>query len=133
MITREDIFILARTIYGEARNQTAKEQRAVAHVIINRTDKRVGDRDHSLAATCLRHWQFSAWLESDPNRKKLQGATVASTIFRKCLIAAITAIDEADFTKGATHYHTKAIAPYWSTGHSPCYEGSDHVFYNTVK
>ena len=40
-----------------------------------------------------------------------------------------TAVDE---TKGATHYHTQDIHPYWAKDKDPCYVVGNHVFYNNI-
>lgn len=130
--TLEDLMIAARTIYGEARNQSYRGQKAVGHVLINRTTKAVDDPDHSLAATALRWRQFSVWNKGDPNRAKALTASVDDPGLRRALRAVCEALDEADFTNGATHYHTRAIDPDWARGHAPCLELDDHLFYNTV-
>lgn len=125
----EDLLIAARTILGEARGETYRGKKAVAHVLINRTNERIGDRDHSLAATCLRWKQFSAWLESDPNRKILEEASLDDRDMRVCLRAILEALDEEDFTNGANHYHTRSIEPYWAEDVLPCFEEGHHLFY----
>lgn len=135
----EDLLIAARTVYGEARGEPFAGQRAVAHVIINRTRRRTGDRDHSLAATALRWLQFSAWRERDPNRARIEGVTVDDARFRTALRAVLEALDEPDPTGGATHYHTKQAPawaetwpPKWARGRSPVYEVGAHVFYADI-
>ena len=139
MIILEDVLICARTVYGEARGQPDESLRAVMHVIMNRCDKKIGDYDHSLAATALRWLQFSAWNEQDPNRLKMQEASVDDTTFRRCLRAVLEALDEPDFTNGARHYHTRAAPssqrvwpPSWARGHQPCWQDDVHLFYNDV-
>lgn len=127
-----DIDILARTIYGEARGETYKGKKAVAHVIMNRTSLERFKYDMSIAATCLRAWQFSAWLPNDPNVEKMHLITLDTPLFRECYRAALEAMDEADFTNGATHYHTKAIDPNWAQGKVPCWSEGSHLFYNDV-
>lgn len=128
----EDLLILARTIYGEARGQPFEGQKAVAHVVFNRVSSRVGDADHSIAAACLRWLQFSAWNENDPNRVRLSNVTMQDSGFRTAVRAALEAYDEKDFTLGSRHYHTKTIKPKWSEGHTPVVMIGDHVFYNDI-
>src|SRR3990167_8200788 len=132
MLTREDIWIAAQTLYGEARGEPYYGKKAVAHVFINRTNKKIGDRDHSLAATSLRQYQFSTWLENDPNRKLIENAQITDKLFRDCIRAILESLDEDDFTKGATHYHTDKIAPPWSVGKHPCLTVGSHLFYNNI-
>ena len=133
MMILADLLILARTIYAEARGEGPKGWRAVAHVMINRWRSKRLRRDHSIAAACLRFRQFSAWNVGDPNRAALQEVGLDNRTFRGCMIAALRAYDEPDFTKGATHYHTKAVSPKWARGHTPCFKHGAHLFYNDVR
>lgn len=138
MIILEDALIGARTIYVEGRSESYEGMKAIAHVLINRTDRAIGDPDHSLAATALRHRQFSGWNEGDVNRAKALRATVNSPIFRRCLRAMLEALDEPDFTSGARHYMTKARRVKgwprsWGRVREPCYTKGKHLFYNNVK
>lgn len=132
-ITLEDVLLLARTIYGEARGSDRRGKLAVAHVMLNRWRDQTRRRDHTLAATCLRWRQFSAWNKGNPNRAKMQEATVDDRVFRRCLMVALEAIDCTDQTSGATHYHTRAVSPRWARGQTPCFETKHHLFYNTVR
>lgn len=129
----EDLWLLARTIFGEARGQPFEGQKAVAHVVFNRVSFRPGDPDHSIASACLRWLQFSAWNENDPNRIRLLGADLGESAFRIALRAALEAYDEKDFTLGSRHYHTKTIKPKWAVGHEPVVMIGDHVFYNDIQ
>lgn len=134
MIILEDVLILARTIYGEARSEDDPGQRAVVHVILNRWRDKTRRRDHTIAATCLRWRQFSAFNEGDPNRAKLLTVTVDDPIFRGCLRAALHAVDEPDFTKGSTHYHVRdMVPPRWARGKTPAFATRFHLFYNDVR
>ena len=77
MTAELDIDTLARTIYGEARGEDRQSKIAVACVILNRVQQRKqcgyrnidGRKIPTIAATCLKPWQFSCWNEKDPNRK----------------------------------------------------------------
>lgn len=131
-VTPGDLDILARTVYGEARGEPYEGKKAVAHVIINRTSFRVGDRDHSLAASALRWLQFSAWNEGDPNRRKMARITLSDRGFRTCMRAALEAIDEPDPTHGSRHYHRRGAAPRWSRGKRPVLDIGSHVFFNDI-
>lgn len=139
----DDIEVLARTIYGEARNQGAKGMEAVACVIINRVRAHkyftgfvtVGKaKIPSVAETCLKPWQFSCWLSADPNRKIIENVTIGDPVFEKCLEIANRAVcgQLNDITQRATHYHTKAIQPKWAVGKKPCAIIGDHLFYNNI-
>lgn len=132
MILLEDVLIAARTVYGEARNQSLVGKKAVAHVLQNRVNKTLMDSDSTLAQASLRFKQFSCWNENDPNRLIIQRVSLDDPDFRNCLKCTLESIDEVDFTNGATHYHNKDILPRWAVGHSPCFTEGDHLFYNDI-
>ena len=130
-MTPGDLDILARTIYGEARNEPYEGMKAVAHVVFNRV-KRDPKNDTTIARACLRKLQFSAWNLGDPNLVKMQTVTEKEPRFQKCIKAAREAFDETDFTRGATHYHTPAVNPVWSRGKTPCLVIGGHLFFNNI-
>jgi N-acetylmuramoyl-L-alanine amidase len=131
----EDLLIAARTVFGEARGESQDGKQAVANVLVNRWRKQTGQfaKDDTLATTCLRHLQFSAWNQGDPNFDTIQEIGLGSKLFRACFKAVLDAIDGNDLTKGALHYHTKQISPAWAAGHEPCLDLGNHLFYNTVE
>lgn len=130
-MTPGDLDILARTVYGEARNQSYQGMKAVAHVVLNRVKK--GSPDHTISKAALRHMQFSCFNANDPNFKLVQTVGLDDNLFVCCMNAALEAIRETDFTYGATHYHTKSVSPSWSKGQTPCLVIDQHVFYNSIK
>ena len=132
-LTPGDLDLLARTLYGEARSESFEGKKAIIHVIVNRTAKRIGDRDHSLAATAIRHMQFSAWRELDPNRRVMENVTLNNRNFRECMRAVLEAVDEKDFTFGSDHYHTNASRPRWSRGKTPAVKIGNHRFFNNIE
>ncbi len=132
-LTPGDLDILARTLWGEARGESYEGKKAIVHVIMNRTAKRIGDRDHSLAATAIRHMQFSAWREADPNRAYMERLSLNSKMFRECMRAVLEAIDEPDPTFGSDHYHTHSSRPRWSRGKTPVLKIGNHRFFNNIE
>jgi spore germination cell wall hydrolase CwlJ-like protein len=129
----EDIDILARTIYGEARGENQEGRIAVANVIINRANHG-GWWGDSIKKTCLKPYQFSCWNAKDPNREKLLKVTIDDEDFRDCLEIAALAVngDLMDNTKNATHYHTTATAPKWAETGTRVATIGNHIFYNNV-
>jgi N-acetylmuramoyl-L-alanine amidase len=129
----KDIDTLARTIYGEARNQRQMGKEAVAWVVLNRLSKKSWYGD-SIAGVCLKPWQFSCWNESDPNSKMIAAVTLDNQGFQDCYLAALSVIRGLSGLKNfpATHYHTKAISPRWSQGKEPMGIIQDHVFYDDI-
>jgi N-acetylmuramoyl-L-alanine amidase len=126
-LSLEDILIGARTVFGEARGEPYEGQKAVAHVILNRSRK-----EGSVAAACLRPKQFSAWNLGDATRERMVTVTTNDPKFRTAIRAFLEAVDEADFTQGCHHYHHKNISPKWALGHTPVVVIGQHAFYNTV-
>jgi N-acetylmuramoyl-L-alanine amidase len=129
-----DILVGALTIHGEARGCTQEGRAAIAHTILNRCAEKkwwgksvAGYPDHSIAAVCLKPFQFSCWNANDPNstlldklrdeyRKAIQDKTCRASL--KALIDALDGF-AFDHTHGSTHYLTIALhksgkAPEWS-------------------
>lgn len=138
VMTTEDLFIVVRTVFGEARGEPEEGKRAVAHVIFNRANARDMTITHACLQSALvngrRIYQFSCHDDREAtNYQQMMNATVNVKAYRECMAAVIAAFDEEDFTRGATHYHTRDVKPYWSTGHEPSASIGAHLFYNTVK
>lgn len=125
--------VLARTLWGEARGEGRAGMQAVACVILNRASD-PGWWGRSVAEVCLKPWQFSCWLQSDPNRPKLLAVTAGERVFAQAqqIARAALAGELADYTFGATHYHVIDIAPAWAAGHTPCVLIGRHAFYNDI-
>ena len=130
--TDRDVDVTARTLYGEARGQSLDGIIAVASVVVNRA--RRGAYGASPAAVCLRPWQFSCWNARDPNRAIIERVQPGDFIFDVCRLVASLAIRGLlhDPTGGATHYHTKGVAPNWSRGKTPSAVIGDHLFFNDI-
>lgn len=139
----DDLDILARTIYGEARGEDLSGMEAVACVIMNRYKARKwytgyivqnGQKIPNVAETCLKRFQFSCWNKNDPNLPKIKNVTTKDALFRQCLAVAKRALNGKliDFTNGATYYHTKQIKPVWAKGQTPCFALGNHLFYRDV-
>lgn len=140
----DDLQIMARTLWGEARGDGQEGIEAVARVIINRyragkwftgyiVEK--GKKKASIKQTCLKKFQFSCWNKNDINYRKLFAVDENDKIFVLCLKTAQKALSKrlTDFTNNATFYHVKGICPKWAQHHSPCYETKNHLFYNDIK
>jgi N-acetylmuramoyl-L-alanine amidase len=148
-----DILIGALTIHGEARGCSQDGRTAIAHVLINRMRARswwgrgtIGYADHTMAAVCLKPWQFSCWNANDPNQallKSLQDRyreAIQQKTCRAALKALIDALDgyEPDKTGGATHYlttalHKSARCPAWAAGNNNFVEIGKHRFFAGIK
>ena len=70
------LYVLAGTIYGEARGCGRAAMENVAACVLNRVGAN-WDRG-GVIGVCLAPWQFSSWNESDPNRQAILNAAVAA-------------------------------------------------------
>ena len=129
----EDLDIMAKTMWGESRNQDTSGQIAVASVIKNRAEARrwYGDTPKEV---CLKDWQFSCWNEGDPNKEKMEQLSKTDPIYIKMLGIGFLVMSGKikDNTQNSTHYHTKAVKPKWSYNVQPVCEYGEHLFYNNV-
>lgn len=125
-----DELTLAKTAWGEARNQGFLGMVAVAWVAKNRA-ARGGWWGESITSVCLKPFQFSCWNSDDPNRDKLDHVTLDTPEYLRAtgIAALVLTGDIPDPTGGATHYHTKAIYPEWAHKLAKTAEIGDHIFY----
>jgi len=133
-----DIDSLARTIWGEARNQSVRCQEAVACVVMNRlnapADNGAVEWGGSIAEICLAPPPFDCWnmeqtyalTELCPSKKE--------PVFEQCLRIARRAIAGTlkDCTNRATHFHADHISPRWASGHIPSAWIGTFLFYNDI-
>lgn len=115
-----DTLTLARTIYGEAAQESQRGKEAVANVVMNRVRSRRWPS--GVADVCLQPWQFSCWNAADPMRRRIENMQPGhNSAFNQCLAIARRAVDRqlGDHTNGATHYYASYIPePRW-IGASP--------------
>lgn len=138
----DDVQILARTIYGEARGEYHHMEGglasliAVSNVVMNRykTQKWFGK---TIQEICHRPAQFSCWNKGDPNRNILLQAKIDDPIFRICMEVSTKALGDQwpDLTKGSDHYHAAnlKIFPPWTQGCKPRIRLANHLFYQLIK
>jgi N-acetylmuramoyl-L-alanine amidase len=135
----DDLYTLARTIYGEARGEPWAGKLGVGWAIRNRVDADLhgdGKPDwwgEGYAAVCLKPYQFSCWNAKDPNRPKLLTVTTSDPDFRECLAAATGVMSgvEPDPTGGATHYKVSTLKwpRDWGAQKPPLAVIGAHTFY----
>lgn len=121
------------TCWAEARGEPLEGQVAVAWVIRNRAERpRWWGR--SLEEVCLKPFQFSCWLPSDPQSKKLADPKTLETASYKAMLTVVRDVMAgriADPTGGADHYCTLAVAPAtkWAKDRKPIRVIGNHNFY----
>lgn len=131
----EEKNILAKTIYGEAKEQGLNVMEAIANVVMNRV-KRAQNYDgnywwgNTVKNVCLKPFQFPCWGQNRVCATPSQD----NPIFQMCERIAVRAVKGLlpDNTKGATHYHKKNIHPRWAYAAVPCAEIGDYLFYDAV-
>ena len=136
--TGQDVDILARTIFGEARGETWTGQVAVAWVIVHRAQiaeyyVKQHYKPHplygngSFKSACLAEndkgvHQFSCWNKSDPNRPRLLSLNLTQREdFDTCydVARAVLTGRAEDRLPGTTHYYNPAnvkVEPAWAKG-----------------
>lgn len=135
-----DLDIMARTLFGEARGEYMRPEGGlsaligVANVIVNRWQlQRFG---LSLSAVCTKPYQFSCWNRQDPNRAIIEKVQASDPIFSVCRdVARQVAVGQwPDLTHGADHYHATSMKqlPNWAVGLHPCARLGNHVFYRLI-
>lgn len=134
-VAEQDIDILARTIWGEARGEGTAGMHAVAAVILNRVEISRKYKNfwwgRNVTEICRKPYQFSCWNRSDPNLQKLEKVDDRDIHFVTALRMARRALNGllADPTMGATHYHAVGIMPGWAVNEKPCAVIGHHIFY----
>ncbi len=145
-MTDDNVDILARTIYGEARGEGSSGMEAVASVVMNRCHIAQEYYEkykcpHPLfgggspASACKMPWQFSCWNAADPNCQIVNDADESDPIFAQATAIAIAAVNStlADSSCGATHYYDRrSPAPNWAEGKNPCASIGHHLFFNNI-
>ena len=130
----DEIDVLTRTVYGEARGESQDGQAAAVWVIRNRAAKGVAYMGRSIKEVCLKPKQFSCWDANDVNRQRLVNLDTTSDVYQKIRRVVQEVMDgtRKDNTQGSTHYHTKSVKPGWTTGKSPVVTIGNHLFYNNI-
>jgi len=134
-MTEQDINILARTLFGEARGEYKEcgpgALIAVANVIINR-QKKEGRFGKTITEVCLKPKQFSCWNKNDPNFKILEGdGILKEPMFGICREVAEKVGQQIwpDLTRGSDHYHATYCKPSWAIPEKIKLRLGRHIFY----
>lgn len=132
---QQEIDVLARTLYGEARGEYKTigiaAFIAIGNVVINRLKfpKFFGTNVQEI---CLKPYQFSCWLENDPNYFLIQKVTENDPLFSICWEVAHSCIEKKypDLTQKSDHYHHfVSEIPYWAKHKVPKIILGRHFFY----
>lgn len=118
----QDKAIALLTIAGEASNQPHEARIGVAESLFNRLRIGGGYYGKTIAAICLRRFQFSEWNGDALDRTNLlRVAEMSDTdpVILDCAAAYDTAESGSNLVDGATHFYATTIpAPPWALGPS---------------
>ena len=127
----DEIEVLARTIFGEARGEPVEGQIAVAYCIVHRAQiaKEYVSRtlhrhplygNGTIRAACQAPLQFSCWNDGDPTKARMLAVTLADPAYRCAHDIAEKVIkgEAEDGLPGTTHYFNPDVvaAPKWAAG-----------------
>lgn len=106
--------LLARMIYGEARNCSYDEKITVGFTAVNRANDGKRWNGTSVSSAILTPYQYSCFNKNDPNRELLKGK-LSRPVWDECVRAARAVLsgDLVDPFEN-THYHTRQVSPRWS-------------------
>ena len=129
-----DKTLLARMIFGEARNCSHEEKVAIAYTALNRnTDGEEWNGEDNLHEVLLMPKQYSCFNDNDPNRKKVMNPErYDRRAFRECLQVADEVMHNMypTLNKGQNHYHTRKTNPKWRKSLSQVdFGNTKHLFY----
>ena len=129
--------LLARMLFGEARNCSNQEKIAVAYTAINRVNDNKRWNGTNIKGVILKPWQYSCFNLNDPNRKKLMDPEkYDSKSWQTCLEIAKNVLsgNYSDSTNGATHYfNPSVVVPEWSKRmEKKEVQGTKHDFYREI-
>lgn len=101
----QEIDIVARTLWGEARNQGMKGMIAVANVIGNRVNN-PGWWGYGYISVCFMKNQFSCWNRNDPNYSEIRKVDPSDKQFFQAINIATNLVKNKlkDLTLGSDHY-----------------------------
>ncbi len=130
-----EIDIVARTAWGEARGEGYEGMQAVINVIYNRASSPIEWWGKSPVDIALYDSQFTAWNEGNPNRDAMLAVTKADPQFRDALaLAKLAAFGQLeDISGGADHYFNPSIVlPSWASKMTKVASIGGHDFYRSA-
>jgi spore germination cell wall hydrolase CwlJ-like protein len=132
MLLASAFLCLALNVYHESRSEPVAGQLAVAMTTMNRAE---GDQKN-VCEVVMAPKQFS-WTNRLVQRRKTNWKIANRALPRDekawrmaRAVAYVTLKGKvADFTHGATYYHTTAVHPTWDRGMRIVYASGNHIFY----
>ncbi|MAP24331.1 MAG: hypothetical protein CMM87_02210 [Rickettsiales bacterium] len=126
LLSESEKDLIARTIWGEARNQSFQGKVAIAEVILTRM-RTLGCSAEKVVKAKK---QFSCWNPHDPNRRKMLHLKKDSAGYQDAMKALEEALAGSNSkARGASHYHTHNVKPKWANGQKAVASIGHHKFY----
>jgi len=120
-ISTKQVSCLAEAIYYEGRGEPILGQRAIAHVIVNRTKSELFPS--TVCGVIHDRCQFTYTCRSKSPIKDKDAYHTAKTVATSVISG------EKDITYGATFYHAKYVKPKWSYKFDHTIDIGNHKFY----
>ena len=120
---------LTEALYFEARGETVKGQFAVAEVILNRvkSERFPGSTCGVINQGTGKKYQCQFTYTCDGQKETIHEPRAYERVSKVARLALDGAAPK--ITKGATHYHTKAVNPRWSRVYTKTASIGTHIFY----
>ncbi len=132
--TDDELEVLAKTIFGEARGESPLGQEAIGFVVLNRINaKSWWGRD--IIGVCKHPWQFSCWNKKDPNSAKLNSMSANDPDLRSAMDAARRVLTRQvqNPIGNATHYYADSIPePSWAAAGTLVKKIGRHRFFADI-
>ncbi len=122
-ISTKQVSCLAEAIYYEGRGETILGQRAIAHVILNRTKAK--SFPNTVCGVIHSGCQFTYTCSDKPPITDIEAYDKAKHVAKNVLAG------DKDVTYGATYYHAKFVRPKWSYTFDHTVDIGNHKFYKT--
>ncbi len=110
--------LLARMLFGEARNCSELERAGIAYTAVNRANDGKRWNGKTLREAVLKLRQYSCFNDGDPNRVKLMDPErYDKKSWEECLETAKKVLrgEYREANVGQTHYHTLNVNPAWAS------------------
>lgn len=120
---------LTEALYFEARGETVKGQFAVAEVILNRvkSERFPGSTCGVINQGTGKKYQCQFTYTCDGHKETIHEPRAYERVSKVARLALDGVAPKV--TKGATHYHTKAVSPRWSRVYTKTASIGTHIFY----
>lgn len=133
----DEIDLMTRVLYGEARGETPEGQVNIVHTIINRAEDRKKRFGPTYSEVMIRPFAFSCMNADDPNYKKLLELDKKSLTYKKLHAIVVKTINERlnggiDPTQNSTHYHNLKVDPKWNMAADGMIRIGNHKFWRGV-